>query len=120
MEDEREEMDTKEEEKEEKEDSKDKGKNKKKFEVKKWNAVALWAWGKYYVVYTSIFFILSNQLLSFFLSFSWLFFSSFEYVDIVVDNCAICRNHIMDLCIECQANQASATSEGIHHNFNLV
>lgn len=37
---------------------------KKRFEVKKWNAVALWAW------------------------------------DIVVDNCAICRNHIMDLC-EC-------------------
>ena len=34
----------------------------KRFEVKKWNAVALWAW------------------------------------DIVVDNCAICRNHIMDLC----------------------
>eukprot|EP00727_Mastigamoeba_balamuthi_P001807 m51a1_g11623 putative e3 ubiquitin-protein ligase rbx1 (321) ;mRNA; f:37489-39348 len=48
---------------------------KKRFEVKKWNAVALWAW------------------------------------DIVVDNCAICRNHIMDLCIECQANQASTTSE---------
>ncbi|KAI5297613.1 hypothetical protein KEM56_004674 [Ascosphaera pollenicola] len=48
---------------------------KKKFEVKKWNAVALWAW------------------------------------DIVVDNCAICRNHIMDLCIECQANQGSLTTE---------
>jgi hypothetical protein len=44
--------------------------------VKKWSAVALWAW------------------------------------DIVVDNCAICRNHIMDLCIECQANQASSTNEG--------
>ncbi|TIB03376.1 hypothetical protein E3P92_00460 [Wallemia ichthyophaga] len=30
--------------------------------------------------------------------------------DIAVDNCAICRNQIMDLCIECQANQASATT----------
>ncbi|EXJ79982.1 E3 ubiquitin-protein ligase RBX1 [Capronia epimyces CBS 606.96] len=51
------------------------GDGKKRFEVKKWNAVALWAW------------------------------------DIVVDNCAICRNHIMDLCIECQANQGAATTE---------
>ncbi|XP_014500763.1 RING-box protein 1a-like [Vigna radiata var. radiata] len=47
----------------------------KRFEIKKWNAVALWVW------------------------------------DIIVDNCAICRNHIMDLCIECQANHASVTSE---------
>ncbi|GAA5945341.1 hypothetical protein JCM3775_002190 [Rhodotorula graminis] len=47
----------------------------KRFEVKKWNAVALWAW------------------------------------DIVVDNCAICRNHIMDLCIECQANQGAAAND---------
>jgi len=45
------------------------GGEKKRFEVKKWNAVALWSW------------------------------------DIAVDNCAICRNHTMDLCIECQANQ---------------
>lgn len=62
---------------------------KKRFEVKKWHAVALWSW------------------------------------DIQVDNCAICRNHIMDLCIECQvhsspskhfhscsqASQGSATNE---------
>uniref|UniRef100_A0A674B9B9 Ring-box 1, E3 ubiquitin protein ligase n=1 Tax=Salmo trutta TaxID=8032 RepID=A0A674B9B9_SALTR len=40
------------------------GASKKRFEVKKWNEVALWAW------------------------------------DIVVDNCAICSNHMMDLC-EC-------------------
>ena len=43
-----------------------------RFEVKRWNASALWSW------------------------------------DIQVENCAICRNHIMDLCIECQANQVSA------------
>ncbi|KAK9386886.1 hypothetical protein V1515DRAFT_603293 [Lipomyces mesembrius] len=48
---------------------------KKRFEVRKWNAVSLWAW------------------------------------DIVVENCAICRNHIMEPCIECQANQGSATTE---------
>lgn len=65
---------------------------KKKFEVKRWNAVALWAWGKFGI----------------------LFWNALRFaLDIVVDNCAICRNHIMDLCIECQANQASATSEGI-------
>merc|ERR1711934_431320 len=49
--------------------------DKKRFEVKKWNAVALWAW------------------------------------DIVVDNCAICRNHIMDPCIECQASTSSQDEE---------
>ncbi|XP_023176910.1 RING-box protein 1-like [Drosophila hydei] len=43
-------------------------KTKKRFTVKKWNAVAMWAW------------------------------------DIAVDTCAICRNSIMDLCIECQAD----------------
>eukprot|EP00922_Rhytidocystis_sp_ex-Travisia-forbesii_P038396 GHVS01057200.1.p2 GENE.GHVS01057200.1~~GHVS01057200.1.p2 ORF type:complete len:138 (-),score=44.28 GHVS01057200.1:548-961(-) len=30
--------------------------------------------------------------------------------DIVVDNCAICRNHIMDMCIECQAGGQPAAS----------
>jgi len=47
----------------------------KSFEVKKFNAIALWSW------------------------------------DIEIDNCAICRNHIMDLCIECQASQSSSTYE---------
>jgi E3 ubiquitin-protein ligase RBX1 len=42
-------------------------KPRRRFEIKKWNAVALWSW------------------------------------DIIVDNCAICRNHVMELCIECQA-----------------
>ncbi|KAH8323104.1 hypothetical protein KR074_003622 [Drosophila pseudoananassae] len=46
-----------------------------RFEVKKWNAVALWSW------------------------------------DIVVENCAICRNQIMDLCIECQAVAWNSSNE---------
>ncbi|PXF42988.1 E3 ubiquitin-protein ligase RBX1 [Gracilariopsis chorda] len=50
-------------------------KPKPRFEIKKYNAVALWAW------------------------------------DMVVDNCAICRNHIMDACIECQAKQTAPGSE---------
>ncbi|KAJ1359158.1 RING-box protein 1 [Parelaphostrongylus tenuis] len=49
-------------------------KDKKRFEVKKWSAVALWAW------------------------------------NIQIDNCAICGNHIMDLCIECQANQGNQST----------
>ncbi|KAF6003920.1 hypothetical protein CCYA_CCYA05G1519 [Cyanidiococcus yangmingshanensis] len=28
--------------------------------------------------------------------------------DLRVDNCAICRNHIMDLCLECQADPQNA------------
>jgi len=47
----------------------------KRFEVKKWNAVALWAWGELFLpLYLTL------------------------HIDIHVDNCAICRNHIMDPC----------------------
>ena len=31
--------------------------------------------------------------------------------DIQVDNCAICRNHIMDLCIECQSHPSNNKEE---------
>lgn len=51
------------------------GLGKKHFVMRRWNVVALWAWG------------------------------------IAVDNCTICRNHIMDLCMEWQAKQGSAASE---------
>ena len=47
---------------------------KDRFEVKKWNAVALWSW------------------------------------DVAIETCAICRNHIMDKCIECQADQEKEES----------
>ena len=33
------------------------------------------------------------------------------YYDLDTDNCAICRGLINDICIDCQANQQSATSE---------
>lgn len=72
-----------------------------------WNAVALWAWGEILYIFKYIY---SNSLNS--ISWSQRHVSNNWFLsDIVVDNCAICRNHIMDLCIECQANQASATSE---------
>ena len=32
--------------------------------------------------------------------------------DISVDNCAICRNHIMDKCIECQSTQEARNVDG--------
>ncbi|KAJ9538577.1 hypothetical protein OSB04_031310, partial [Centaurea solstitialis] len=55
----------------------------KRFEIKKWNAVSLWAW------------------------------------DIVVDNCAICRNHIMDLC-DCTAGCAIFSArEGSYYFLDL-
>uniref|UniRef100_A0A8I3PDM2 Ring-box 1 n=1 Tax=Canis lupus familiaris TaxID=9615 RepID=A0A8I3PDM2_CANLF len=55
------------------------GAGKKRFEVKKWNAVALWAW------------------------------------DIVVDNCAICRNHIMDLCMGTRKNSSIKLNCSVIH-----
>ena len=75
----------------------------KRFEIKKWNAVALWSWGSSFICGDQ-----RSDTCDLFRNESILFSCC---VDIVVDNCAICRNHIMDLCIECQANQASATSE---------
>lgn len=63
----------------------------KRFEVKKWSAVALWAWGKPRNPYT-----LLNSSLDF--GNRGLLIDLWFVVDIVVDNCAICRNHIMDLC----------------------
>lgn len=33
------------------------------------------------------------------------------FVDISVENCAICRGHIMDLCIECQDPEKKTTDE---------
>ncbi|XP_020804803.1 RING-box protein 1-like [Drosophila serrata] len=45
------------------------------FKVKKWDAVALWAW------------------------------------DLVTDNCSICRNQILGLCIECQALESQESKQ---------
>ena len=50
----------------------------KRFEVKKWNAVALWAWGKYLRMVTDYF-----------------------TTEINIDSCAICRTHIYEACIDC-------------------
>ncbi len=33
------------------------------------------------------------------------------WVDISVENCAICRGHIMDLCIECQDPEKKGTDD---------
>ena len=61
----------------------------KRFEIKKWNAVSLWAWGSSLSPLSTNPNFLFSLLVYYFLS---------VIADIVVDNCAICRNHIMDLC----------------------
>ncbi|XP_037285277.1 regulator of cullins 1a isoform X1 [Rhipicephalus microplus] len=75
--------------------------DKKRFEVKKVSG--------HFFAFFAVFILKSYCLLKCY-SFQWNAVALWAW-DIVVDNCAICRNHIMDLCIECQANQASATSE---------
>ncbi|KAL7676302.1 hypothetical protein ACOME3_002558 [Neoechinorhynchus agilis] len=52
------------------------GSPRKRFEIRKWNAVALWAW------------------------------------DLAIENCAVCRSNIMDLCIECQLNDPKREERG--------
>jgi RING-box protein 1 len=37
----------------------------------------------------------------------WCFF----HLDVDIDTCAICRNFIMELCIECQADQHSEANQ---------
>lgn len=55
--------------------------NSKKFEVKKWNAVVLWAWGMKNYQYS-----IKNDIFT-------------MKIDIIVDNCAICRNDINEFCM---------------------
>ena len=135
----------------------------KRFEVKKWNAVALWAWGACALLntYNCTHLLWSRDgngahvvpVLVACVAASSAAWCRWHVspvnaccvacllpsaaADIQVDNCAICRNHIMDLCesgvagcrmiigvitidsfltlspagIECQANQASSTTE---------
>lgn len=65
---------------------------KKRFEIKKWTAVAFWSW------------------------------------DQTNETCAICRNHLMEPCIECQGKLEAGSTEHVHcpravgqcnHSFHL-
>ena len=60
-----------------------------------WNAVALWAWGEWNLCFTALTLSLVSWIWA---QANFAFVVSLDLLDIVVDNCAICRNHIMDLC----------------------
>ncbi len=92
-----------------------------RFQVKKWNAVCLWSWD---IVVDNVGIASSHSE-----QFDKAGLGSSRFADSIRSQCtdppfvalldltpsstqcAICRNHIMDLCIECQANQGSATTE---------
>ncbi|XP_020100356.1 uncharacterized protein LOC109718511, partial [Ananas comosus] len=73
-------------------------KNPKRFEIEKWNAVALRAWGTKPNPHSPL---------------DALAVSSMIYEDIVVDGCAICRSHIMDLC-ELDLRQTRVCNHAFH------
>ena len=75
-----------------------------KFEVKRWNAVALWAWGACHPLTrppggVAALVQLLGSAAARVPDPCWCGAPPILVLaDIVVDNCAICRNHIMDLC----------------------
>lgn len=44
-----------------------------------------------------------------------LYADTVDQLDIAVDNCAICKSHIMDLCMDCQANQGAESENGAYN-----
>ncbi|KRZ12565.1 RING-box protein 1A [Trichinella zimbabwensis] len=72
--------------------SDDAGSQKKRFEIKK-------------ATHTCINFIKKIHIKTF----QWNAVAMWSW-DISVENCAVCRNHIMELCIECQAAQQSVNT----------
>lgn len=60
-----------------------------------------------------------NNLIYFFV----LKFNLNYFIDICVENCAICRNHIMELCIEAQADGGAGGTNATcdtRMSFNLI
>ena len=96
--------------------------NEPRVRVKKWNAVALWAWSNHSIFFITSdvskadFFLLAENHTRIFKTLT--IFVNFEvilicqcFLDVDIDTCAICRNFLMELCIECQADQRSEASE---------